>query len=144
MRVCALSFPLTQMALSDPPRPMTSLVPSFLLFLAALSLQQMCAALLASSKLLTIVGGLTGSVVFLLCLTFVGNLQEHLGVRTGWGAVFLSLLVAATAAAFIHGVSFTTCILFSGGVLYEMMKVSAIVHQPELPSKPQAKGKKNK
>jgi apolipoprotein N-acyltransferase len=133
------------MALSKPPPPATSMFYSFLLFVALLSLQQMYAPLLASTKLLTIVGGFSGSILFLLSLTFLGNIQESMGMRTGWAAVIFSMLIAATAAAFVHGVSFTTCIIFSSGILYEMTKVSTVAHHaPETAKVTTGKGKKHK
>jgi hypothetical protein len=59
---------------------------SFLLFIITLSLQQVYREKLASTELYTILGGLISSILFLLVVTFIGNLQESVGARTGWGA----------------------------------------------------------
>lgn len=69
------------------------------------------------------------SLLFILVLTFVGNIQESLGTRTGWGAVIFAELVAATAAGAVHRVCVTTCVIFSVGLLYELNKLSSIAHQ---------------
>eukprot|EP00475_Leptophrys_vorax_P029299 TRINITY_DN42867_c0_g1_i2.p1 TRINITY_DN42867_c0_g1~~TRINITY_DN42867_c0_g1_i2.p1 ORF type:complete len:135 (-),score=21.40 TRINITY_DN42867_c0_g1_i2:103-507(-) len=112
-----------------PPRklapPATSALYSAILFLIVLSAQQVYSSQLASSEWLTILGGFISSLLFLLALTVLGNLQESMGVRSGWGAVFVSLFIAVVAAASVHRVCATTCILFSGGLLFEVQRVSA-------------------
>lgn len=47
----------------------SSMLYSFLLFIATLSLQEVYRAKLASSELFTILGGFTSSLIFLLLLT---------------------------------------------------------------------------
>lgn len=84
---------------------------------------------LASSELYTILGGFISSLLFLLALTFIGNWQESLNSRTGWGAVLLAEIIAAVAASAVHRVCVTTCFLFSIGVLYEVNKLSGNMHQ---------------
>ncbi|KAK1398527.1 Dolichyl-diphosphooligosaccharide--protein glycosyltransferase subunit KCP2 [Heracleum sosnowskyi] len=104
----------------------SSMLSSLLLFTVILSLQQMYKAKLASTELFTIFGGFTSSLLFLMLLTFIGNYQESSGVKTGWGAVILSELVALIAAGTVHRVCITTCFLFSAGLLYEVNKISGM------------------
>ncbi|KAJ7563417.1 hypothetical protein O6H91_03G109200 [Diphasiastrum complanatum] len=106
-----------------------SMLYSFLLFVITISLQQMYKERLASSEIYTILGGFISSLLFLLALTFIGNLQESLGTKTGWGAVFLAEVIAAAAAGAVHRVCVTTCVLFSMAILYEVNKISGTMHQ---------------
>ncbi|KAJ8531157.1 hypothetical protein K7X08_026591 [Anisodus acutangulus] len=76
----------------------SSMLYSFLLFIATLSLQE-----------------------------FIGNYQETCGVRTGWGAVILAEVFALVAAGTVHRVSITTCFLFSAALLYEVNKLSGVM-----------------
>ncbi|KAG8389769.1 hypothetical protein BUALT_Bualt01G0013000 [Buddleja alternifolia] len=102
----------------------SSMLYSFLLFVATLSLQEMYRGKLASSELFTILGGFTSSLIFLMLLTFIGNYQETCGIRSGWGAVIIAEAVALIAAGTVHRVCITTCFLFSAGLLYEVNKLS--------------------
>ncbi|KAL1817168.1 hypothetical protein ACET3Z_019742 [Daucus carota] len=104
----------------------SSMLSSLLLFTVILSLQEMYRGKLASTELFTILGGFTSSLLFLMLLTFIGNYQESSGVKTGWGAVILSELVALIAAGTVHRVCITTCFLFSAGLLYEVNKLSGM------------------
>ncbi|CAL1362525.1 unnamed protein product [Linum trigynum] len=104
----------------------SSMLYSLLLFLVILSLQEMYRGKLASTKLFTILGGFTSSLLFLVLLTFIGNFQESNGMKTGWGAVVLAEVVALIAAGTVHRVCITTCFLFSAGLLYEVNKLSGI------------------
>ncbi|KAI3464553.1 hypothetical protein Pfo_021216 [Paulownia fortunei] len=105
----------------------SSMLYSFLLFVATLSLQEVYRAKLASSEFFTILGGFTSSLIFLLLLTFIGNYQETCGIRTGWGAVIIAEAVALIAASTVHRVCITTCFLFSAGLLYEVNKLSGMM-----------------
>lgn len=102
----------------------SSMLYSFLLFTVILSLQEMYRGKLASSELYTILGGFISSLLFLVLLTFIGNFQETIGARTGWGAVIVAEVVALIAASTVHRVCITTCFLFSVGLLYEVNKIS--------------------
>ncbi|CAA0840812.1 Unknown protein [Striga hermonthica] len=104
----------------------SSMLYSFLLFIATLSLQEMFRVKLASSELFTILGGFTSSLIFLMLLTFIGNYQETCGAKTGWGAVIIAEIVALIAACTVHRVCITTCFLFSAALLYEVNKLSGI------------------
>ncbi|KAL0438131.1 UNVERIFIED_CONTAM: protein KRTCAP2 [Sesamum latifolium] len=105
----------------------SSMLYSFLLFVVTLSLQEMYRTKLASSELLTILGGFTSSLIFLLLLTFIGNYQETCGIRTGWGTVIFAEAVALIAASTVHRVCITTCFLFSAGLLYEVNQLSGMM-----------------
>ncbi|KAG6499403.1 hypothetical protein ZIOFF_039188 [Zingiber officinale] len=89
-----------------------SMLYSLLSFAIILSLLEMYREKLASSELLTILGGFVSSLLFLLMLTFIGNYQESSGTRTGCGAgefIALAEIVALVAAATVHRVCITTC-----------------------------------
>ncbi|KAK4767588.1 hypothetical protein SAY87_023588 [Trapa incisa] len=107
--------------------PGSSMLYSFLLFIVILSLQEVYRGKLASSEWFTILGGFTSSLLFLVSLTFIGNLQETSGMKTGWGAVILSEAIALIAASTVHRVCITTCFLFSAGLLYEVNKISGLI-----------------
>ncbi|OAY85020.1 protein KRTCAP2 homolog [Ananas comosus] len=104
-----------------------SMLYSLLLFAIILSLLEMYREKLASSELLTILGGFVSSLLFLMMLTFIGNYQELSGMKTGWGAVVLAEIVALIAASTVHRVCITTCFLFSAGLLYEVDKLSGMM-----------------
>uniref|UniRef100_A0A6V7QSU8 Uncharacterized protein n=1 Tax=Ananas comosus var. bracteatus TaxID=296719 RepID=A0A6V7QSU8_ANACO len=100
-----------------------SMLYSLLLFAIILSLLEMYREKLASSELLTILGGFVSSLLFLMMLTFIGNYQELSGMKTGWGAVVLAEIVALIAASTVHRVF--SC--FSAGLLYEVDKLSGMM-----------------
>ncbi|GER38735.1 keratinocyte-associated protein 2 [Striga asiatica] len=121
LKSCALHCHIGNMAAAG-----SSMLYSFLLFMATLSLQEMFRTKLASSELFTILGGFTSSIIFLMLLTFIGNYQETIGVKTGWGSVIIAEIVALIAASTVHRVCITTCFLFSAGLLYEVNKLSGV------------------
>ncbi|KAF5955063.1 hypothetical protein HYC85_007919 [Camellia sinensis] len=110
----------------------SSMLYSLLLFIIILSLQEMYRGKLASSELFTILGGFTSSVLFVMLLTFIGNYQETIGIKTGWGAVIFAEAVALIAASTVHRVCITTWkevgprrrILFLGGRSFEFEEAS--------------------
>ncbi|KAF9589352.1 hypothetical protein IFM89_022961, partial [Coptis chinensis] len=104
----------------------SSMICSFLLFTVILSLEEMYRGKLASTELFTIVGGFISSLIFVMLLTFIGNFQETLGMKTGWGAVLLAEVVALIAAGTVHRVCISTCFLFSAALLYEINKLSGM------------------
>ncbi|GAB2271578.1 hypothetical protein Dimus_006410 [Dionaea muscipula] len=106
----------------------SSMLLSFLLFIVILSLQEIYRDKLASSELFTILGGFISAMLFLLSLTFIGNFQERSGMKTGWGAVILAEAISLVAASTVHRVCVTTCFLFSAGLLYEVNKLSGMIH----------------
>lgn len=109
--------------------PGNSMLYSFLLFVVTLSLQQMYKEKLASTELYTIFGGFVSALIFLLVLTFIGNFQETMGARTGWGAALMAEFIALVTAGSVHRVCITTCFLFSVGILYEVNKLSGSLNR---------------
>ncbi|KAJ4795966.1 Keratinocyte-associated protein 2 [Rhynchospora pubera] len=107
--------------------PGRSMIYSSLLFSVILSLLQMYKGKFASSELMTIVGGLICSLLFILMLTFIGNYQELSGMKTGWGAVILAEIVSLIVASTVHRVCITTCFLFSAVFLYEVDKIYGMI-----------------
>ncbi|KAH8876463.1 Keratinocyte-associated protein 2 [Schistosoma japonicum] len=106
---------------------------SLLLVLVMFAAMQLFAETLRSSQLLTIVGGFIGSLVFVLLITFVNNLE-----RTLFGGEFCSgvfpevitcILIACTFSATVHRVCGTTCLIFSLVMLYYLNRMSHEVYQ---------------
>ncbi|XP_065185809.1 keratinocyte-associated protein 2-like [Sycon ciliatum] len=92
---------------------------------------QLFKATLAGSEMMTIVGGLVGSVLFILLLTGVSNAETLVfgrGFQTKLPEVAVCLLMAAIASGLVHRVSFTTCILFSLANLYFINRISSSVY----------------
>ncbi|MCO5573144.1 hypothetical protein L7F22_026910 [Adiantum nelumboides] len=57
-------------------------------------------------------------------MTSAGN-----SILTGWGAGFLLRVIATSAASAVHRVCVTTCFIIYIGILYEVNKLFAKVHQ---------------
>ncbi|XP_057533954.1 uncharacterized protein LOC130812325 [Amaranthus tricolor] len=105
----------------------SSMMISSLLFTLVLSLAVIYRGKLGSSEVFTILGGFISSLLFLFSFVFIGNFQESCGIRTGWGAVIFSEIVALVVASTVHRVCVTTCFLFSVGLLYEVYKLSGMM-----------------
>ncbi|XP_046751427.1 protein KRTCAP2 homolog [Diprion similis] len=86
----------------------------------------------ASSQLHTVFGGYLGSVLFILILTAIGNLEMTLFGKSFQSKLFPevagSLLIAMIASGMVHRVSTTTCFLFSLIALYYINQISQQVY----------------
>ncbi|XP_043215269.1 protein KRTCAP2 homolog [Amphibalanus amphitrite] len=105
----------------------TSMVLSLLLTVGLFAGLQLLKPQLTASPLLTVVTGGVCSLLFLLLVTAVGNLEATLfgkGFQTKLLEVVLCLAMACTAAGMIHRVCITVCFIFSLAVLYYMNQLS--------------------
>lgn len=124
----------------------SSFVVSSTLSLLLFSGMQVYKVALASSQLMTITTGFMGSILYVLLLTAVANLektvfgfnfQSKLGeVQVVKGSptllpsvtmylqVVFCMLAAMSAAGSVHRVSATTCLLFSLGMTWSLNKIS--------------------
>ena len=108
-----------------------SFLVSVLLALLSFSSLQVLKPTLASTQAMTVAGGALASMVFVFLLTALGNLEKVLmgsGFASKWVEVCLCLAAAVSAAASVHRVCATTCVLFSAVWLYGMFKVSNEVY----------------
>ena len=95
---------------------------------------QMAKMTLASSQVMTILGGFFGSILFVFLLTTIGNLEQVVfgkGFQTKLPETILCLILAMAASGSIHRVCVTTCLLFSMIMLYSMYKISQSVYGHE-------------
>ena len=112
---------------------------------------QMAKPILASTQLMTIVGGFVGSVLFVFLVTAVGNLEAIVfgkGFQTKLPETILAMIMAMAASASVHRVCASTCLLFSLLLTYSMYKISQTVHghteQESAPTRMAEKSKKKK
>merc|ERR1719336_657132 len=88
---------------------------------------QVYKATLASSQMMTILAGFTGSILYVFLLTAVANLEKSIfgfNFQTKLGEVGFCLLAAMSAAGPVHRVSATTCLLFSVAMTWSLHKIS--------------------
>jgi len=108
-----------------------SFLVSSILSLLIFSGMQVYKGILASSQLMTIATGFTGSLLFVFLITAVGNLEKTVfgnNFQTKLGEVVFCILMAMSAAGTVHRVSATTCLLFSIGQAYALNKMAQEVH----------------
>eukprot|EP01123_Difflugia_compressa_P010036 TRINITY_DN354_c0_g1_i1.p1 TRINITY_DN354_c0_g1~~TRINITY_DN354_c0_g1_i1.p1 ORF type:complete len:152 (+),score=1.79 TRINITY_DN354_c0_g1_i1:38-457(+) len=98
---------------SIPSRHASILVSAFLIVIL-LSFMQTFASVLSQNEKLVILAGFTGGLLFFFSLICWGNIRGEIL----WIDVILCLVIAMLSASSIHGVSVTTCFLFSGAFLY--------------------------
>ena len=133
------------MALNESSSFVVSSIVSLLLF----SGMQMFKTVLASTQMMTILAGFTGSILYVFLLTAVANLEKSIfgfnfQTKLGevkWTAmkihldmmlqttrvrvqVVFCLLAAMSAAGSVHRVSATTCLLFSVAMTWSLHRIS--------------------
>merc|ERR1719343_1466962 len=130
------------MALNEGSSFVVSSIVSLLLF----SGMQMFKTVLASTQMMTILAGFTGSILYVFLLTAVANLEKSIfgfNFQTKLGEVVFCLLAAMSAAGTVHRVSATTCLLFSIGMAWSLNKISQDTYgQAAAPSVSHSKKKK--
>ncbi|XP_068083359.1 protein KRTCAP2 homolog [Anabrus simplex] len=118
----------------------TSFILSSILTVLLFSSMQIYRQWLASSQLHTILGGYLGSVLFILGLTAVGNLETALFGKNFQTKLFpeviLCLAIAMTASGMVHRVCTTTCLVFSVVGLYYINRISQQTYTVPIPVQP--------
>merc|ERR1711936_668543 len=105
----------------------SSFVVSSILSLLLFSGMQVYKAALASSQMMTILAGFTGSLLYVFLLTAVANLEKSIfgfNFQAKLGEVIFCILCAMSAASTVHRVSATTCLLFSLAMTWSLNKIS--------------------
>eukprot|EP00033_Pygsuia_biforma_P001008 GCRY01001153.1.p1 GENE.GCRY01001153.1~~GCRY01001153.1.p1 ORF type:complete len:128 (+),score=9.98 GCRY01001153.1:176-559(+) len=105
-----------------------SLVASLLGFFGVFGALHVFADIFIESKSLIICAGFLGSIMFVLCLTAICNLEMSLWGRShqsGWFEVFLALAISVTCMSSLHRVAATTCFVFSIAQTYLLNMVAA-------------------
>ncbi|XP_065843154.1 protein KRTCAP2 homolog [Oscarella lobularis] len=113
----------------------TSFILSVLLAVITFACMQIYRGPLSSNQGMTILGGFVGSILFILLITAVGNLETMAFGReysTGlFPEVISCLLLSTLVSGFaIHRVCATVCLLFSIGHIYVMNRLSASKYGP--------------
>merc|ERR1712156_729086 len=121
-----------------------SCVVSSIMCLITFAGMQLFKTQLGASKMMTILGGFLGSVLFILALTALNNF-ENLNLGRNFQAqlfpeVTICLVLALVASGMVHRVCVTTCLIFSCLALYYVNKLSVAKYAVAVPS---GKGKKN-
>ncbi|XP_002127841.2 dolichyl-diphosphooligosaccharide--protein glycosyltransferase subunit KCP2 [Ciona intestinalis] len=132
------------MAVSTSTSAVVSLTSSVLLFAG----MQYFKVQLGSTEWFTILGGFIGSVLFLMLLTGVSNL-ENVFLDDNFQAklfpeVLICLVLAMTASGLVHRVCVTTCFGFSSAMLYFVNQISGSMYQGAVPTTPGPKAKVQK
>merc|ERR1712121_234089 len=122
-----------------------SCVVSSILCLITFAGMQLFKTQLGATKLMTILGGFLGSVLFILALTAMNNF-ENLNLGRNFQAqlfpeVTACLVLALVASGMVHRVCVTTCLIFTCVALYYINKLS--VAKYAVAAAPSGKGKKN-
>jgi len=93
---------------------------------------QMYKSQLASTEIMTLVGGVLGSIVFILSLTAINNLERLMFGNSFQAKLFpeiaLALFVAVLASGLVHRVSASTSFFLSLIHLYYINNVSHAIY----------------
>ncbi|EGD76801.1 hypothetical protein PTSG_12688 [Salpingoeca rosetta] len=106
----------------------TSLAVAAVLAVLAFASLQLFADTLRESKVGTIGAGFVSSLIYIMTLTAINNIECSVFGSNYQAGIFpecvLALFVAMACAATIHGVSVTTCFLFSCGHTFFLNRLS--------------------
>lgn len=109
-----------------------SVIISGVISLSLVAGQLVMKSFLASSQVMTIVGGLLNSLLFIFLLTAFSNLQMMMfgrGFQSKVPEVVLCLFISCLSASLVHRVSVTTCLIFSLIALYHINRISERFHR---------------
>ncbi|XP_077295942.1 protein KRTCAP2 homolog [Arctopsyche grandis] len=109
----------------------TSFVLSVVFAILVFSGMQMYRSWFASTQLHTIFGGYVGSILFILILTAVGNLETIVFGKASqlkYIEVLMCLFASLFASGMVHRVCVTTCFIFSLIGLYYVNRISQKIH----------------
>ncbi|XP_025078158.1 keratinocyte-associated protein 2-like [Pomacea canaliculata] len=133
-----------KMALATATSSMVSLTLAIVLF----AVQQIFRQQIAGTEYMTIAGGFLGSIIFILLLTFVSNLEQVLFFKGFQSKLFPEvigcLLAAMFASGLVHRVCVTTCFIFSIVALYYINRISQVKYAPPVTVASTAASKKKK
>jgi len=108
-----------------------SFLVSTVLSVLTFSTMQILKPAIASTPVMTVVGGVIGALLFLFLLTAVGNLEKCAfgsGFASKWVEVSACLAVAVVASGSVHRVSATCCLLFSSVALWGLVQLTNEVY----------------
>ncbi|KAN0042408.1 hypothetical protein ACTFIV_004972 [Dictyostelium citrinum] len=127
------------MASRQPSEGSTALISS-ILWIIIFALLNIGSSFFRSSEAATILGGLVGSFLFFLQMTFIGAIKRDVKLIE----TVLSVIITAMVSSSVHRVSGTTSIIFSIGWIFYFNYVSNKIYSKLEETNTVVSGKKRK